>query len=252
MMNHVSQLSDLEKAEMLKNIVTSCAEGGSRDDSRDYAVIRMIFLRNPKISEKLPRFIKTCRNLPEIWSFIKPKFAHYHERREFIREEFDPLLAMLESEARSPSDDSISETVRNVSSDYIQEVWKKALERRATDPEGAITAARTLLESVCKHILDAKSVQYDDSADLPKLYTLTSKQLNLSPSQHTEQLFKQILGGCQTVVEGLGALRNRHSDAHGKGSTGTRPAPRHAELAVNLAGTMATFLLQTWESKKET
>jgi hypothetical protein len=251
MNDHVSQLSDLEKAEMLKNIVTSCAEGGSRDDSRDYAVIRMLFLREPKISEKLPRFIKTCRNLPEIWSFIKPKFAHYHERREFIREEFDTLLTMLETEARSPSDVSISETVQNVSSAYIQEVWKKALERRATDPEGAITAARTLLESVCKHILDAKSVPYDDNADLPKLYTLTSKQLNLSPSQHTEQLFKQILGGCQTVVEGLGALRNRHSDAHGKGVTASRPAARHAELAVNLAGTMATFLLQTWEARKE-
>ena len=137
MNDHVSQLSDLEKAEMLKNIVTGCAEGGSRDDSRDYAVIRMLFLREPKISEKLPRFIKTCRNLPEIWSFIKPKFAHYHERREFIREEFDSLLAMLEMEARSPSDVSISETVQNVSSAYIQEVWKKALERRATDPEGA-------------------------------------------------------------------------------------------------------------------
>ena len=248
-MNHVSQLSDLEKAEMLKNIVTTCAEGGERDDSRDYATIRMLFLRDSKISEKLPRFIKTCRNLPEIWSFIKPKFAHYHERREFIREEFDPLLAMLETEARSPSDALISETVQNVSSTYIQDVWKKALERRATDPEGAITAARTLLESVCKHILDAKSVPYDDSADLPKLYTLTSKQLNLSPSQHTEQIFKQILSGCHSVVEGLGALRNKHSDAHGKGMTATRPAARHAELAVNLAGTMATFLLQTWESK---
>jgi hypothetical protein len=89
-----------------------------------------------------------------------------------------------------------------------------------------------------------------DSADLPKLYGLTSRQLNLSPSQHTEQLFKQILGGCQTVVEGLGALRNRHSDAHGKGVAVARPAPRHAELAVNLAGTMATFLLQTWEARK--
>jgi hypothetical protein len=252
MMNDTSQLSDLEKAEMLKNIVTNCAVGGSRDDSQDYAAIRMTFLRDSKISEKLPRFIKTCRNLPEIWSFIKPKFAHYHERREYIREEFDPLLAMLETEARSPSDVSISETVQNVSSVYVQEVWKKALERRATDSEGAITAARTLLESVCKHILDAAGVTYDDSADLPKLYTLTAKQLNLSPSQHTEQLFKQILGGCQTVIEGLGALRNRHSDAHGKGSGGTRPAPRHAELAVNLAGTMATFLLQTSESKKKT
>jgi hypothetical protein len=175
MINNTSQLSDLEKAEMLKNIVTNCAVGGARDDSRDYAVIRIDFLGDPKISEKLPRFIKTCRNLPEIWSFIKPKFAHYHERREFIREEFDPLLAMLETEARSPSDIPISETVQNVNSTYIQEVWKKALERRATDAEGAITAARTLLESVCKHILDAKSVQYDDNADLPKLYSLTSK-----------------------------------------------------------------------------
>src|ERR1035437_6368529 len=54
--------------------------------------------------------------------------------------------------------------------------------------------------------LTGTGATYDDSADLPKLYTLTAKQLNLSPSQHTEQLFRQILGGCQTVVEGLGAL----------------------------------------------
>jgi hypothetical protein len=107
------------------------------------------------------------------------------------------------------------------------------------------------LESVCKHILDAAGTPYDDSADLPKLNSLTAKQLNLSPSQHTERLFKQILGGCQTVVEGVGALRNRHSDAHGKGSTGSKPAPRHAELAVNLSGTMAVFLLQTWEARKK-
>jgi hypothetical protein len=231
-------------------MVTNCAVGGLRDDSRDYGSIRMRFMRDSEINKRLPLFIKTCRNLQEIWSFIKPKFAHYHERREFIREEFDPLFAMLESEARSPGDVSISATVARISSSYVQETWQKALERRATDPEGAITAARTLLESVCKHILDGAGATYDDSTDLPKLYGLTSRYLNLSPSQHTEQLFKQILGGCQTVVEGLGALRNRHSDAHGKGAAGARPASRHAELAVNLAGTMATFLLQTWESRK--
>jgi hypothetical protein len=158
---------------------------------------------------------------------------------------------MLESQFRSPSDAAITSTVEAVNSGYIQEAWHKALDRRATDAEGAITAARTLLESVCKHILDVSLATYDDSADLPKLYTLTAKQLNLSPSQHTEQLFKQILGGCQTVVEGLGAVRNRHSDAHGKGASGTKPAPRHAELAVNLSGAMATFLLQTSEARKE-
>ena len=104
---------------------------------------------------------------------------------------------------------------------------------------------------MCKHILDEQAVGYAETDDLPKLYRLTADSLNLSPAQHTEQLFRQILGGCQTVVEGLGAMRNRHSDAHGTGKKGVRPAPRHAELAVNLAGTMATFLLATWESKQK-
>jgi hypothetical protein len=158
---------------------------------------------------------------------------------------------MLETESRTPSDVGITAAVKSVNSAYIQETWHKALERRSNDPEGAITAARTLLESVCKHILDAAGTSYDDNAVLPKLYSLTAKQLNLSPSQHSEQLFKEILGNCQAVVEGIGALRNRHSDAHGKGVTGTQPASRHAELAVNLSGTMATFLLQTWEVRKK-
>lgn len=125
------------------------------------------------------------------------------------------------------------------------------MERRATDPEGAITAARTLLETVCKHILDEQGLVYVDTDDLPKLYKATAGSLNLSPSQHTEQVFRQILGGCQAVVEGLGAVRNRHSDAHGRGKQGVRPLPRHAELAVNLAGTMATFLIATWNARQK-
>jgi len=91
-----------------------------------------------------------------------------------------------------------------------------------------------------------------DSPDLNKLYRQTAELLNLAPSQHTEQVFKQILGGCTAVVEGLGALRNRLSDSHGKGKTGIKPAPRHAELAVNLAGSLALYLLGTWEVRSAT
>lgn len=240
----------IKKVESLKLMLLSRATGGSGDDI-EYKNLRRDLTTSARISGHLPRFVHVCRDLSEFWSFIKPRFSSYAERREFLRDEFNPLLTILETECRTPSDASITATVQSVDSTYIQEAWRKALERRATDAEGAITAARTLLESVCKHILDAAGMTYDDSADLPKLYSLTAKQLNLSPSQHTEQLFKQILGGCQTVVEGVGALRNKHSDAHGKGTTGIKPAPRHAELAVNLSGTMATFLLQTWEARKK-
>lgn len=134
----------------------------------------------------------------------------------------------------------------------MQAAWSKALERRTSDPEGAITSARTLIEAVCKHILDEGKQDYDDGAELPKLYKQAAEFLNLAPSQHTEQVFKQILGGCTAVVEGLGALRNRLSDAHGKGKIASRPAPRHAELAVNLSGALAMYLLATWQARQET
>jgi uncharacterized protein YfkK (UPF0435 family) len=240
----------INKVESLKIILVTSVTGGIRDDN-EYRKLRHELTAIPRIAKLLPRSVQTCRNLSEFWSYIKPMTQKYAERREYLRNDFDPLLTMLESESNMPSDGAITATVQALSSTYIQEAWHKALERRTTDPEGAITTARTLLESVCKHILDAAGASYNDGDDLPKLYTLTSKQMNLSPSQHTEQLFKQILGGCQTVVEGIGALRNKHSDAHGKGAAAMKPASRHAELAVNLSGTMATFLLQTWESKKK-
>lgn len=133
---------------------------------------------------------------------------------------------------------------------YISEAWDKARARRHEDPKGAITAARTLLESVCKHILDECGVEYGDNADLPKLYGLTSKELNIAPSQHTEEAFKKILGGAHSIVDGLANLRNRLGDAHGQGKRPVKPLPRHAELAVNMAGSMASFLLATFEAKK--
>ena len=37
---------------------------------------------------------------------------------------------------------------------------------------------------------------------------------------------------------------------HGKGRLPVKPKARHAELAVNLAGTMAMFLISTWVERK--
>jgi hypothetical protein len=157
----------------------------------------------------------------------------------------------LEGKGRVPADDQVSDVLSRFDVQNVHAIWQKALERRKDDPEGAITSARTLLEAVCKHILDEAGVPYEDAADLPKLYKAAAAQLNLAPSQRTETIFKQILGGCTAVVEGLGALRNRLSDSHGKGPKVAKPDTRHAELAVNLAGSMATFLIETWEHLKK-
>jgi hypothetical protein len=150
----------------------------------------------------------------------------------------------------TPGIGPITATLQAFDPEHVHAVWEKALARRTNDPEGAITAARTLLESVCKHILDDAGVTYADDTDLPKLWGLVAEELNLAPAQHQENVFKAILGNCQAVVNNLAAIRNRAGDAHGQGRRRqVKPKARHAELAVNLAGTMASFLVTTWKEK---
>ncbi|OGH89100.1 MAG: abortive phage resistance protein, partial [Candidatus Magasanikbacteria bacterium RIFOXYD2_FULL_36_9] len=175
------------------------------------------------------------------------KFNTYKERRQFIRNSLGKILDNLESQKAYPSDKNTTCVIKALDLEYIQNEWNKALDRRGADPEAAITSARSLLESVCKYILEKNNVTYDEKSDLPKLYNLAAKSLNLSPSQHTEGIFKEILNGCFSVVSGLGALRNKLGDAHGKNIKYIKPSQRHAQLAVNLAGATATFLLETIE-----
>jgi hypothetical protein len=78
---------------------------------------------------------------------------------------------------------------------------------------------------------------------------MSAEALDLAPHQHQEKLFKTILGNCQSIVNSLGALRNKIGDAHGSGRRPVKPRPRHVELAVNLAGTMAAFLVATLKER---
>jgi hypothetical protein len=240
-----------DQTESLQNLLVSQATGHAEDDA-EFTRLRQVVLSQAALEPHIPRFLRTCRNLGQFWQFIKHKFATYAERRTYLWDEFRPMLELLERGGAAPSDQAVSVAIENFDSANVQAAWSKALDRRAYDPEGAITMSRTLLESVCKHILEEAAVPYDNNLDINKLYRQTAEHLNIAPSQHTEQVFKQILGGCTAVVEGLGALRNRLSDSHGKGKAGVKPAPRHAELAVNLSGALAIYLLATWEARSET
>jgi hypothetical protein len=234
------------KLETLQNMLTEIATGGSGNDE-EYKRLRADLLNISELKELMPDFIKTNRTTGQFWQFIKLKFGKYAERRKYIWDEFTLALDFVEGRQRSIIEKNMANRFDKVDQVYINAEWRKALERKTDDPEGAITTSRTLIETTCKFILDNLKVPYKEDIELPKMYKLTAENLNLAPDQHTEQVFKQILGGCQTVVEGLGALRNKLSDSHGKKSTQVKPSSRHAELAVNLAGTMTTFLLETYE-----
>ena len=240
----------LDKSELLHSTLRASA---TNDDcpTGDYEELRKELMSNAAIRQLLPECVIKYRSLSHFWDFIKNKFTTYAERRVFLNEEFSRVYTYLES---SPLglDSIISKATEEFNEQYIHELWEKALERRENDPDGAITIARTLLEATCKHILDKSELEepYKDKDYLPDLYGKAANFLNLSPSQHTEQQFKQILGGCISIVNGLASVRNRISDAHGGGVTRVKPSARHASLCVNIAGSMAMYLIETWENKR--
>jgi hypothetical protein len=162
-----------------------------------------------------------------------------------------PVFSVVETTAIGvqPADDLISDVLISFDECGVHHAWRKALDRRVSDPEGAITAARTLLETVCKQVIDGAGKSYGENDDLPKLCNAAAELLNLAPTQHSEKVFKSILGNCQSIVGNLAGLRNKLGDSHGQGKRHVKPQARHAELAVNLAGSMAMFLVSTWNAR---
>jgi len=172
-------------AESMQNMMLSIATGGSEKDA-SYVELRRQLVGEPKIDSCLPRMVKTCRSVQQFWQHIKGVSDKYEGRRQHIWKEFEPLLTLLErGDGSSPSDESVSSKLQTFDAEHVRVTWSKALERRTSDPEGAITSARTLLEATCKHILEDRGVDYDEKDDLPKLYRKTAESLNLAPSQHT-------------------------------------------------------------------
>jgi hypothetical protein len=242
-----------ERARLLESILLSAIENkNSQGDGMAYVELRQAFIQDPVLKPLLPEFVRMCRDLGHFWPYIKGIDPQWAPRRKHVRDAMTPLFDHIEGKNKAPVDDVASDVLTKFDAEGVGSMWQKALARRHTDAEGAITAARTLLETVCKHILQKTATPYTDKDDLPTLYKATAKQLNLAPSLHTEEIFKQILGGATAAIEGLGALRNRISDAHGQGPKPVRPLPRHAQLAVNLAGALATFLIETWLAKAPT
>lgn len=217
---------------------------GNKDDSR-FAQLLEPLLAIPDVRKLLPEILVKNTRIAAYWPEIQ-KVGTYKERDAFIHQQFRPLVEHLQSRKVVMAHSVV------ISEKHINDQWQKALGRVHRDPEGAITSARTLIETVCKHILDSAGQPFDDNGDVARLYKTAAKSLNLSPDQHAATNFKQILSGASAIVDGLAGLRNTLGDAHGKSHSTGKPAARHAELAVNISGAMSQFLLQTFNSRNQT
>lgn len=232
------------------NIVGLTTSGGSEFE---YKLARKRLISDPTAKRLLPDFVRYSTDAASLCSSLSAVASgsgSWSIRRNHVIDAFKPLLSFLEFSSGA-ADDTITDGLTSYDAPAVQAVWAKALDRRSLDPEGAVTAASTLLEEVCKHIIEDSGENWSEKWSTPKLYTEASKILKLAPSQHQSEVFKTILGNCQSVVQSIASLRNRGGDAHAGGRSRTPYKSRHAALAVNLAGSMALFLIETWQARIE-
>lgn len=133
--------------------------------------------------------------------------------------------------------------------DDVQREVERILESVDRDPADAITAARALVETTCKSVLEDLGEDVDDQADLSSLYKKTALALKVDATQH-DVVYRQILQGLTNAVQGLAELRNKLGDAHGPRRGAVRPQPRHARMAAGASVTVAAFLFETLEERR--
>ncbi len=152
--------------------------------------------------------------------------------------------AAVEMEARLSA---VAPATREFMEEQVDKCEKKL---ESKDYDGAITNARSLVESVLVDLesrLDNDASKYD--GNLPRLYGRVRKLLNLDPAgKDADDVLRPILTGLVSVVSGLAATRNKMSDAHVRTY---RPHRHHARLAVNAAKTLVDFLLDSYEYQRE-
>ncbi len=233
------------------NLFGITTEGGSEPE---YKLARARLMEDPQVKSMLPNFVRYSTDTKAVQlslMSVASGSGSWALRRSHVSDTFQPLLTYLES-GGAASDASIAVGLEEYDAPHVQATWQKAIDRRTSDPEGAVTAACTLLEEVCKHVIEDCGEKWERKWDLPKLYREAASHLKLAPSDHHEELFKSILGSCQNIVQGIGSFRNSGgSDAHAGGRKRVKPLPRHAAFAVNLAGTSALFLIETLKARQD-
>ena len=130
---------------------------------------------------------------------------------------------------------------------FALEEWQLAVQLLAKgDTRGAVRTAQTLIETTAKHVLDLRKVEYDLRKDqAPQLYGRLLKELpSLGHTPELTEAVRNIAKGLGTMVEGIGRLRNRQGDAHGRGVGAERPHNSVARAAVLGAGAFTELVWQ--------
>jgi len=154
------------------------------------------------------------------------------------------------SDGSSSPSKSLSELIKNRDIPSIETEFNRALQNVNSEPREAVSAACNILESIFKVYISDENIDSPKKQDLQNVWKVVKNDLGLDPSLVEDNDLKRILSGIFSIVDGIGALRTHASSAHGQGRKIYTIKSRHARLAIHSAHTLALFVLETWDEKR--
>ena len=145
---------------------------------------------------------------------------------------------------------SLLDMLRSTDFEGVDYEFDRALSSIDDDPEDALTAACSVVESLCKIFIEDEALELPSKQTIGNLWKVVAGNLGFNPSRLEDDDLKRILSGLASIVDGLGALRTHAGSAHGRGRTRYKLSPRHARLAVHSAHTLVIFVMESWDEKK--
>jgi hypothetical protein len=146
---------------------------------------------------------------------------------------------------------TLAEIIRSRDLIAIGREFADAEDAVLSNPDRAVTASCSILESTCHTYIAAENLTPPSDKSLHSLWKVVQRHLRIAPTAELEEDLKRVLGGLASIVDGVGAFRTHAGDAHGRGPDAKPIEARHARLAVHAAHTVVTFILETWDARRK-
>lgn len=173
-----------------------------------------------------------------------------------VRDGFEYSDGRIVAKAQNLGVRELAETASGLDSKILRRQIERIRNAIDEDPDLAIGTAKELVETTCNTILADFGVSSKQDWDLTRLVKETRGVLNLVPEDIPDSAkgadsIKRILGNLGQISQGIAELRNLYGTGHGKDGKFKGVGPRHARLAVGCATTLATFLFETHDARRE-
>ncbi|WP_186083527.1 abortive infection family protein [Burkholderia gladioli] len=147
------------------------------------------------------------------------------------------------SDESAAIDAEMAETLADSKTSNLSRLWQEAVDASHIDSADALTRCSRFLEAVCAKILRERGVALPKDKSMSPLVKACLEVLTWPSEKEAEADVRQLLGGIQSITNGIGALRTHFGTAHGATSH-LPPLDRGYAVFVKQATVAAaTFLL---------